>query len=66
MCRESIIAAPSAIGKVVQAVSGSSTQVLSDLPVDHTGPGPLGAISSALGAMSHGNISGASAEAELF
>lgn len=35
--RESIIAPPSAIGKVVQVVSGSSTQVLSDLPVEHSG-----------------------------
>merc|ERR1719389_1399635 len=31
---ESIIAQPSAIGKVVQVVSGSSSQVLSDVPPD--------------------------------
>mmetsp|Transcript_30675 Transcript_30675/g.57408 ORF Transcript_30675/g.57408 Transcript_30675/m.57408 type:complete len:455 (-) Transcript_30675:62-1426(-) len=60
---ESIIAPPSAIGKVVQAVSGSSTQVLSDVPLESSGQaGPLGALSSALGAMSHSQIGGASAE----
>merc|ERR1719160_940431 len=49
---ESIIAPPSAIGKVVQAVSGSSTQVLSDVPRDNPSQvtGAFGAISSALGA----------------
>ncbi|CAE7667687.1 ftsH [Symbiodinium pilosum] len=60
---ESIIAPPSAIGKVVQAVSGSSTQVLSDVPLESAGQaGPLGALSSALGALSHAQIGGASAE----
>ncbi|CAE7368783.1 AP3M1 [Symbiodinium natans] len=60
---ESIIAPPSAIGKVVQAVSGSSTQVLSDVPLESAGQaGPLGALSSALGALSHSQIGGASAE----
>ncbi|CAK9016023.1 AP-3 complex subunit mu (Adaptor protein complex AP-3 subunit mu) (Adaptor protein-3 mu-adaptin) (Adaptor-related protein complex 3 subunit mu) (At-muD-Ad) (Mu3-adaptin) (Protein ZIG SUPPRESSOR 4) [Durusdinium trenchii] len=60
---ESIIAPPSAIGKVVQAVSGSSTQVLSDVPLESAGQGgAFGALTSALGAMSHSNIGGASAE----
>mmetsp|Transcript_105083 Transcript_105083/g.250142 ORF Transcript_105083/g.250142 Transcript_105083/m.250142 type:complete len:454 (-) Transcript_105083:43-1404(-) len=60
---ESIIAPPSAIGKVVQAVSGSSTQVLSDVPLESSGQaGPLGALSSALGALSHTQMGGASAE----
>lgn len=60
---ESIIAPPSAIGKVVQAVSGSSTQVLSDVPIEAAGQaGPLGALTSALSGMSHSSIGGASAE----
>eukprot|EP00438_Fugacium_kawagutii_P009057 Skav208253 [mRNA] locus=scaffold562:117659:127211:- [translate_table: standard] len=61
--RKSIIAPPSAIGKVVQAVSGSSTQVLSDVPIEAAGQaGPFGALTSALSGMSHSNIGGASAE----
>jgi len=61
---ESIIAPPSAISKVVQAVSGSSTQVLSDVPPDAKGQGgtTLGALTSALGASTHTQIGGASAE----
>lgn len=60
---ESIIAPPSAIGKVVQAVSGSSTKVLSDVPIEAAGQaGPLGALTSALSGMSHSSIGGASAE----
>lgn len=63
---ESIIAPPSAIGKVVQAVSGSSTQVLSDVPPDAVGQsgasGALGALSIALGAGTHTQIGGASSE----
>ncbi|CAJ1394566.1 unnamed protein product [Effrenium voratum] len=60
---ESIIAPPSAIGKVVQAVSGSSTQVLSDVPLEAAGQaGPFGALSSALGGLTHSHIGGASAE----
>eukprot|EP00931_Biecheleriopsis_adriatica_P075833 TRINITY_DN49611_c0_g1_i1.p1 TRINITY_DN49611_c0_g1~~TRINITY_DN49611_c0_g1_i1.p1 ORF type:complete len:455 (+),score=90.59 TRINITY_DN49611_c0_g1_i1:55-1419(+) len=60
---ESIIAPPSAIGKVVQAVSGSSTQVLSDVPLDAGSQGgAFGALTSALGAASHSQIGGASAE----
>lgn len=57
---ESIIAPPSAIGKVVQAVSGSS-QVLSDVPPVQES-GTLGAITSALGASTHTQIGGASSE----
>mmetsp|Transcript_4750 Transcript_4750/g.9755 ORF Transcript_4750/g.9755 Transcript_4750/m.9755 type:complete len:455 (+) Transcript_4750:113-1477(+) len=61
---ESIIAPPSALGKVVQAVSGSSTQVLSDVLPDATGQGgsTFGAITTALGAGTHTQIGGASAE----
>jgi len=60
---ESIIAPPSAIGKVVQAVSGSSTQVLSDVPPDAKGQSStLEAITTALGASTHTQIGGASAE----
>mmetsp|Transcript_72344 Transcript_72344/g.225574 ORF Transcript_72344/g.225574 Transcript_72344/m.225574 type:complete len:454 (+) Transcript_72344:135-1496(+) len=60
---ESIIAPPSAIGKVVQAVSGSSTQVLSDVPPEAMGQNStLGALTSALGAGTHTQIGGASAE----
>jgi AP-3 complex subunit mu len=60
---ESIIAPPSAIGAVVKVVSGSSTQVLSDVPPDTTGQGSvLGAVSTALGAGTHTQIGGASAE----
>lgn len=60
---ESIIAPPSAIGKVVQAVSGSSTQVLSDVPPDAKAQsGAIGAITTALGAGTHTQIGGASAE----
>lgn len=59
---ESIIAPPSAIGKVVQAVSGSSTQVLSDVPPDAKNQGnALSAITSALGT-GQTQIGGASAE----
>jgi len=61
---ESIIAPPSAIGKVVQAVSGSSTQVLSDVPPDAAGQSgsAFGALTTALGAGTHTQIGGASAE----
>jgi len=62
---ESIIAPPSAIGKVVQAVSGSSTTVLSDVPPEAAGTpagGALGALSTALGAGTHTKIGGASSE----
>mmetsp|Transcript_119892 Transcript_119892/g.339844 ORF Transcript_119892/g.339844 Transcript_119892/m.339844 type:complete len:454 (-) Transcript_119892:243-1604(-) len=60
---ESIIAPPSAISKVVQVVSGSSTQVLSDVPPEELGQGgTLGAISTALGTGTHTQIGGASAE----
>jgi len=61
---ESIIAPPSAISKVVQAVSGSSTQILSDVPPEAKGQGgtTLGALTSALGASTHTQIGGASAE----
>merc|ERR1712151_1434237 len=51
---ETIIAPPSTLGKVVQAVSGTSTQVLSDVPPEASGgSGALGAITSALGAGTH-------------
>jgi len=60
---ESIIAPPSAISKVVQAVSGSSTQVLSDvLPDAKAQSGALGALTTALGAGSQTQIGGASSE----
>ncbi|CAE8619424.1 unnamed protein product, partial [Polarella glacialis] len=60
---ESIIAPPSAIGKVVQVVSGTSTQVLSDVPANpNEGGGAFGAISSALGSVTHTQMGGASAE----
>lgn len=60
---ESIIAPPSTIGKVVQAVSGSGVTVLSDVPPDaKTQGGALGALTSALGAGTHSQIGGASAE----
>jgi len=60
---ESIIAPPSAISKVVQVVSGSSTQVLSDVPPEAKGQtGAFGAITSALGAGTHTQIGGASSE----
>merc|ERR1719517_350675 len=58
--RESIIALPSAISKVV---SGSSTQVLSDVPPEAKGQtGAFSAITSALGAGTHTQIGGASSE----
>jgi len=60
---ESIIAPPSAIGKVVQAVSGSRSQVLSDVPPEANGQSStLDAITTALGAGTHTQIGGASAE----
>lgn len=63
---ESIIAQPSAIGKVVQAVSGSSSQVLSDVPPDQAKgqsvSSGLGAISNALGVGQQTSIGGASSE----
>jgi len=60
---ESIIAPPSAIGKVVQAVSGSNTQVLSDVPPETMGQNStLGAITNALGAGTQTHIGSASAE----
>lgn len=61
---ESIIAPPSAIGKVVQAVSGSSTQVLSDVPPDAKGQtsGAMQTLTTALGAGGHTVIGGASGE----
>lgn len=60
---ESIIAPPSAISKVVQAVSGTSTQVLSDVPPEARGQGgALGALSSALGGGAHSQLGGASAQ----
>jgi len=60
---ESIIAPPSTMGKVVQAVSGSSSHVLSDVPPDATGQGgPLSSLTSALGGSTHTQIGGASAE----
>lgn len=60
---ESIIAPPSAISKVVQAVSGSATQVLSDVAPDAAGQsGTLASISTALGAAGTTQIGGASAE----
>jgi len=48
----------------VQAVSGSSTQILSDVPPEAKGQGgtTLGALTSALGASTHTQIGGASAE----
>lgn len=61
---ESIIAPPTAVGKVLQVVSGSSTQVLSDVAPDSKGQtgGAFGAITTALGASTHTQIGGASAE----
>jgi len=60
---ESIIAPPSAMSKMVQAVSGSSSQVLSDVPLASRGQGgPLEALSTALGANMHTQIGGASSE----
>eukprot|EP00927_Polykrikos_kofoidii_P076877 TRINITY_DN73891_c0_g1_i1.p1 TRINITY_DN73891_c0_g1~~TRINITY_DN73891_c0_g1_i1.p1 ORF type:complete len:456 (+),score=98.10 TRINITY_DN73891_c0_g1_i1:135-1502(+) len=61
---ESIIAPPSTMSKVVQAVSGSSSQVLSDVPPEAVGQskGALGAITTALGAGGHTQIGGASSE----
>jgi AP-3 complex subunit mu len=66
---ESIIAQPSAIGKVVQVVSGSSSTVLSDVPPDQARAGQagssaltMGAISSALGVSNTTQIGGASSE----
>jgi len=60
---ESIIAPPTAIGKVVQVVSGSSSQVLSDVPPDAKSQGgALSALAGALGAGAHTQIGGASAE----
>jgi len=61
---ESIIAPPSAIGKVVQAVSGSSTQVLSDVPPDERGQGggTLSTLTSALGVGTHTQLGSASSE----
>lgn len=57
---ESIIAPTTAVGKVMQAVAGSS-QVLSDVP-PLTDPGTFGAITSALGAATHTQIGSASSE----
>jgi len=62
---ESIIAQPSTIGKVVQVVSGSSSQVLSDVPADQAKGGSgssLGAITNALGVGNQTQIGGASSE----
>jgi len=61
---ESIIAPPSAIGKLAQVVSGSSSQVLSDVPPDQVGGsgGTMGAITSALGVGTHSQIGSASSE----
>mmetsp|Transcript_58880 Transcript_58880/g.164481 ORF Transcript_58880/g.164481 Transcript_58880/m.164481 type:complete len:454 (-) Transcript_58880:84-1445(-) len=60
---ESIIAPPSTIGKVVQAVAGNTTQVLSDVPpAEKNQGGALGAITTALGAGTHTQIGGASSE----
>jgi len=64
---ESIIAKPSTIGKVVQVVSGSSSQVLSDVPPDQDkkGQGSLNSMSTlttALGVGTHSQIGGASSE----
>lgn len=59
---ESIIAPPSTIGKVVSAVSGSSSQVLSDVPPDQRGQSGMSALTTALGAATHTQIGGASSE----
>jgi len=62
---ESIIAQPSTIGKVVQVVSGSISQVLSDVPADQAKGGSgssLGAITNALGVGNQTQIGGASSE----
>lgn len=61
---ESIIAPPSTMGKVVQVVSGSSSQVLSDVPLDQksAATSSFGAITSALGVGAPTHIGGASSE----
>merc|ERR1719454_2364227 len=61
---ESIIAQPSAIGKVVQVVSGSSSTVLSDVPPDQAKgqASGFGAITNALGVGATTQIGGASSE----
>jgi len=63
---ESIIAQPSAMGKVVQVVSGSSSQVLSDVPPDQIkggqSAGGLASITNALGVGMQTHIGGASSE----
>lgn len=61
---ESIIAPPSTMGKVVQVVSGSSSQVLSDVPLDpkSSSTSGFGAITSALGVGTPTLIGGASSE----
>jgi len=60
---ESMIAPPTAIGKVVQAVSGGNAQVLSDVPMQSSAQGgAMGKLSTALGTSTHTHIGGASAE----
>mmetsp|Transcript_22683 Transcript_22683/g.48112 ORF Transcript_22683/g.48112 Transcript_22683/m.48112 type:complete len:454 (+) Transcript_22683:139-1500(+) len=60
---ESIIAPSTAIGKVVQAVSGNSSQVMSDVPPESgKEAGAFGSISAALGVSAHTHIGGASSE----
>lgn len=60
---ESIIAPPSVMSKVVQAVSGSSSQVLSDVPPDTRGQSPaMAALSTAFSAHGHTQLGSASAE----
>lgn len=62
---ESIIAQPSTMGKVAQVVSGSSSQVLSDVAPEQakgSTPSSLGAITSALGVGTPTQIGGASSE----
>lgn len=60
---ESIIAPPSTMGKLAQAVSGNSSQVLSDVPPEAVQQaGVLGSLSTALGTSTHTQIGGTSSE----
>jgi len=60
---ETIIAPPTTLGKVVQAMSGTGGQVLSDVPPDAAGQtGALGVLGAALGTSGHTQIGTASSE----
>lgn len=59
---EAIIAPPSALGKLTKAVSGTNTQVLSDVAPANGQDGALASLTSALGGTSQAQIGSATSE----